>query len=974
MAILILIVAMGMGALVENKELAIFTEQLYEHSFKASNNLLEANERIEEMRICMGKVVTERSDQKLDALVDQLHFYETRANDLFLGVIDTFSGDQADVLSAYRRFKDWEPRRTQIIRFIRASKYDEARILNQGSTNDNVDKLSNELSGLIDFTRSQAKSFVRDSKQRQYEGRIFILSAIVAVILLMVTISVGITERDRDSRRELLESESQFRELYEKTPVMLHSSDKQGRVTVASGYWLKNLGYSRDNVIGRPLTAFLSDESRRLFKECEQRFQETGEVKNLELDFVRSNGEIRVICLSASAKYGADGSFVNSQCVLEDITERRHAEATIRKSEARLNEAQRIHQVGSWEIDSVTNAVYWSDEVYRIYGLEPQEFSGSYESFLDSVRPDDREFVNNAFTELVKNRTPQDIVHRMLLKDGTLKFINRRAETFYDDAGEAVRSIGTVQDITKQLKAEQALEESKHLLSVAIDNMAVGIVVIKEDGTISEFNSFAEQVFGYETAEVVGKNIRMLMPEAYWNECDQSLRTYLRSATDETHGIGQDATGIRKNGETFPMRIRVGELQTADGSLFVGTIHDLTEIKRLEGQLRQSQKMDAIGQLTGGIAHDFNNIIGIVMGNLELLQSQVASDAKTLKSVNSALKGAERGASLTRKLLGFSRKSAAEVKLTNVNDFIKSLHGLIAKSLTPSIAVEEHLAADLWPVEIDPGDFEDVLLNLSLNARDAMPNGGALVIETANKTLDEEYIKRNPKAPAGEFVTISVSDTGSGMTDEVREKIFEPFFTTRDRGKGTGLGLSMVYGFVQRSRGYVKVYSEIGEGTTFYIYLPRAQEKAPSDEETIDISDSVPGGNETILIVDDEVDLMDVAVAFLEGLGYKTLRATGGKQALKILEENEDIDLLFSDVIMPGGLDGFKLALAAMKILPTLKILLTSGLTRRHQAHANGENAAVVVLTDKMLHKPYNESELATAIRNTLDNKKDDET
>ena len=720
MAILILIVALGMGALVETNELAKITDQLYQHPFKVINNLLETDRGIEEMRTRMGDMVLSRSDTELDTLEDRLDSLEATTNEHFHRIAEIFLGDKTDVLNAHQRFKEWKTLRTQIIRLVRAGRYDEALILNRGESSDKVDQLANEMGGLIAFARSKAESFMRDSEERQYKGRLFLLSGLVAVVLLTVIISVGTAKRDRQSRRELLESE--------------------------------------------------------------------------------------------------------------------------------------------------------------------------------------------------------------------------------------------------------------HRLSVAIDNMAVGIVVIKEDGTITEFNPFAERIFGYEAAEVIDKNVRRLIPEPYRSESDRGLRSYLGSETDEISGVDRDAKGLRKNGETFPMRLRVGELEADGGSLFVANIYDLTEIRRLENQLRQSQKMDAIGQLTGGIAHDFNNILGIVMGNLELLQSQVADNAKTLKSVNSALKGAERGASLTRKLLGFSRQSAAEVKITNLNEFIESLHGLIAKSLTPSIRVEQRLAGDLWPVEIDPGDFEDVLLNLSLNARDAMPDGGTLVIETANTILDEEYIKRNPKARAGEFVMISVSDTGTGMTDAVKEKVFEPFFTTKDQGKGTGLGLSMVYGFVQRSAGHMEVLSEPGEGASFILYLPRTQEEVTEEEETVDIQDSVPVGSETILVVDDEEDLADVAVTILESLGYKTFCANDGNQALKILEGNEDINMLFSDVIMPDEMDGYKLALAAAKIRPDLKILLASGYTRGREKDVGSEIAAVSELSDNLLGKPYNRSELARAIRRTLDEEKDDET
>ncbi|MCH7686675.1 MAG: PAS domain S-box protein [Planctomycetes bacterium] len=703
MAILILIVAMGMGALIETKELAQLTEQLYQHAFKASNNLLEANGRIEEMRALMGEVVLARSDQELDALGDRLDLLEATTNEHFRGVAEAFLGDKTDLLNAHQRFQDWKPLRTQIIRLVRAGRYDEALVLNQGKNGDAVDQLANEMRGLIDFARAEAENFMHDSKERQYQSRIFLLSSLVAVVLLTVIISVGTAKRDRESRRELLESESRYRELYEKTPVMLHSADKQGRLIDVSDYWLKNLGYSRDNVIGRPMTTFLSEESRRLVEEAaEPRFQETGEVKDLELEFVRSDGEIRIICLSALAKYAADGSFLCSQSVLEDITERRRAEEQVRK----LSNA--VEQSPAAVVITDTEGVieYVNPAFTAATGYEKKEMIGQKTSVLRSDEMPDETYEDIWKTVRAGNPWSGVVVHRK--RNGTTFLNEITMSPIVDPRGVITNFVGIGQDITERLKAEQALEESEHRLSVAIDNMAVGIVVIDENGTITEFNPFAERIFGYEAPEVVGKSIEMLMPERYRNERDKCLRTGLDTGTGKIKGIGREVTGLRKNGETFPMRFRVGELKTAEGSLFVGTVYDLTEIKQLESQLRHSQKMDAIGHLTGGIAHDFNNILGIVMGNLELLQSQVAGNAKALKSVNSALKGAERGASLTKKLLGFSRQSAAEVKFTNINEFIESLHGLIAKSLTPSIRVEQRLADDLWPVEIDPGDFEDV--------------------------------------------------------------------------------------------------------------------------------------------------------------------------------------------------------------------------------------------------------------------------
>ncbi|MBL6954811.1 MAG: response regulator [Alphaproteobacteria bacterium] len=302
-----------------------------------------------------------------------------------------------------------------------------------------------------------------------------------------------------------------------------------------------------------------------------------------------------------------------------------------------------------------------------------------------------------------------------------------------------------------------------------------------------------------------------------------------------------------------------------------------------------------------------------------------------------------------------------------MNDFMVPMKELIATALTPSINVENRLADNLWSVEIDPGDLEDAILNLALNARDAMPEGGALVIETANRVLDENYVKNNPSATVGDFVMISVSDTGTGMTDEVKEKLFEPFFTTKEVGEGTGLGLSMVYGFVERSRGHIKVYSEPGAGTTFRIYLPRTHEKAIEAETASDRQIKLPHGSETILIVDDEEALRIAAVLYLEALGYKILTANNGQQALEVLNDHQGIDLMFCDVIMPGELDGYRVALAARERNPALKILLTSGFTRKREGYATGDGSYLSSLANSLLSKPYNHEELAFAIRRTLD-------
>lgn len=432
----------------------------------------------------------------------------------------------------------------------------------------------------------------------------------------------------------------------------------------------------------------------------------------------------------------------------------------------------------------------------------------------------------------------------------------------------------------------------------------------------------------------------------------------LITLTEQIQHFGQDKRDTRlKLDTTEPNIVRL-----------IAVFNEMFEERaHAEDALRRSQKMEAIGNLTGGIAHDFNNMLGIVLGNLELAQLDSRVNTETRERLGNALLAAERGAELTKKLLGFARTRPGGTKLTLVNNVVSNIEKLITKSLTAEVYVEKHLADDLWLTDIDPAELEDALLNLALNARDAMPGGGTLAIETSNKVLDDEYVRLNPGSHCGGFVMIAVSDTGTGMSQDIQEKVFEPFFTTKEKGKGTGLGLSMVYGFVQRSSGHIKLYSEPTSGTTFRIFLPRADGNIAQEENTTALDQDMPRGTETILVVDDEEALTDIAVTRLEGLGYHVLTAFNGRQALEILKDNTNIDLLFTDIIMPGELDGYRLALAAAELRPTVKILLTSGFTDKRERLVNGNAEFIAKLTKCLLSKPYNYTELAMAVRDTLD-------
>lgn len=381
----------------------------------------------------------------------------------------------------------------------------------------------------------------------------------------------------------------------------------------------------------------------------------------------------------------------------------------------------------------------------------------------------------------------------------------------------------------------------------------------------------------------------------------------------------------------------------------------------MEAQLSQSSKMKAIGQLTGGIAHDFNNLLTVVLGNSEALTDQLAKVPELREMAEVTANAALRGAELTNRLLAFARKQTLNPRVMDVSRLIQSMDSLLRRTLPENIAVEVVRAGGLWKTEVDPGQLESALLNLALNARDAMPTGGSLTIEIANAALDDDYVASEAGLEAGQYVLIAVTDTGSGIPPENLQQIFEPFFTTKEIGKGTGLGLSMVYGFVKQSGGHIRVYSELGEGTSIKLYFPRSF----ADEADIALKRSnhiALGGTETILVVEDDALVRNYVVSQLKALGYRVLEASEAKSALKIVHQTQDIDLLFTDVVMPGGMGGRELSEAALALRPNLKILFTSGYTENSIVH-NGKLDPGV----ELLSKPYRREQLAAKLRKILD-------
>ncbi len=628
---------------------------------------------------------------------------------------------------------------------------------------------------------------------------------------------------------QLRASEQRFRDLYNKTPVMLHSLDTDGVLVNVSDYWLEALGYERREVLGRRLVEFMTEDSQRRSMNIElPTFFRNGEIRDFEYRFVKKSGEIIDVLLSSRAETNDSNEIVGSQTVLIDVTDRKQAE----RLSARLG------------------------------------------------------------------RIIEDSVNEVFVFD---------AETL----------------------------------------------------NFQMVNRGARENLGYRIAELEGMTPVDIKP-AFTKEAFEEKIAGLRSG-QERH-VTFETVHQRKDGSLYDVTIRLQLMAAETPPVFIAIVEDTTAARAQEEQLRQSQKMEAVGQLTGGMAHDFNNLLAVILGNLQLIERAVKNDERAMRRLRLALEATDRGAELTRRLLAFARQQTLQLGVINANDLINGMHDLLQRTLGEETEFQIETAEGLWPSKVDSAQLEAAVLNLALNARDAMPNGGMLTIETKNVVLDKGYASANVDVQAGDYVLMAVSDTGNGIPAALLDEVVQPFFTTKEVGKGSGLGLSMVYGFVKQSGGHLKIYSEIGHGTTIKIYLPRemtAASKTPRVEATCA---ELVGGTEKILVVEDDPAVREVAVFLLKDLGYRVLEAEDGATALAILENELDIDLLFSDIIMPGGMKGTELAERALRQRDNIKILHCSGYAEIATRRNGGINH-----NHELLCKPYRAEDLAQKVRAVLD-------
>ena len=525
----------------------------------------------------------------------------------------------------------------------------------------------------------------------------------------------------------------------------------------------------------------------------------------------------------------------------------------------------------------------------------------------------------------------------------------------YDHKGQLTQVILSFRDVT----GPRQLDEARSRLAAIVECSEDAIIGKDTNGTVTSWNSGAERIFGYTAEEMIGQSIRCLLPKDRIQEEDEILARIRRGETVSHF----ETTRRRKNGQFIHISLTISPIKDQSGKIVGASkiARNITDRKLLESRLIESQKMEAVGQLTGGIAHDFNNLLSIVIGNLDLLERMSSNDPKALKRVETALKAANRGADLTRRLLAFSSREELRPALVRIEEPIENTIELASGALRPEIRIITNFDPKVPPIYVDVAGLESVLLNLMVNARDAMPKGGTLTITTQIASLTPEQQAGLMSASDVKYASVSISDTGNGMSRETLERAFEPFFTTKERGKGTGLGLAMVYGFFKQSRGAVHIYSELGYGTTVTFYLPIDNVDAVLIPAPVQLSSLEPNSGAQILLVDDEPDLLEIASSYLTKIGCTVLQAADGKGALEIIKQKSEIELVITDIIMPGGMNGAELSIRAQAYRPDLKFIFCSGfpagaLAERDMPPVNGP----------LLRKPYHPSELIALVQSTL--------
>lgn len=768
---------------------------------------------------------------------------------------------------------------------------------------------------------------------------------------------------DDQSRQQ--DGEDRYRYILNRMPEPVMIYDRQSlRYLAINEAAVKTYGYSEEEFLSMTLLDIRDPEERpKLLKFLEEMpfgFQRCGIWQHRKKD-----GQLFPVDISAN-DMTLDGKLCRI-VVARDISEqlaaeaeRRQAQEALIESESRLRFALDSGNMGIFDWDMVNDVAVWSDRQYVLFGYDEKPSPGPtrLHHFMERVHPDDRARITGSMQEAMEAGGNSSAEFRILRPDGSVKWVLSSGEYYYNESGQPVRLTGTTIDITERKNTEAELV----LRDRAINAVQLGLMIC--DATSSELpiiytSPGFETITGYSAQEAQGKNPRFL----HGKDTSPEAMKQIRQAIDSKQSCTVEILNYKKSGEPFWNELTISPVRDQQGRLthFVGIQCDVTVRRKFDEQLRHSQKMEAVGQLAGGIAHDFNNLLTVINGYSELLLETFPQDDRAYEPLKEIKRAAERAAELTSKLLTFGRRQMAKFEIANLNEIVVEAERMLRRMIGENIKLMTNLKPDIGFVRVDVGQIEQILVNLAINARDAMPNGGWLTIETDNVTVSTNYIDFHTDIRPGEYVCLTVTDNGCGMTTEVRDRIFEPFFTTKEVGQGTGLGLPTVFSIVQQCHGAIYVYSEPNIGTAFKIYLPLVEQSGGSKEQTATLAQAQQG-TETVLLIEDEPGVRTFAQHILTRNGYKVMCAENGEAAVRLMESLPGpLDLVVTDVVMPG-MSGPEAAEIIRQVHPNTNIIYMSGYT----------NDAVLrhgILSDKIhfLQKPFSPTALANKVREVLD-------
>lgn len=769
-----------------------------------------------------------------------------------------------------------------------------------------------------------------------------------------------------ETREYLAIAEGQLDSFFKYVPVAVAMFDKELRYLGASEKWYDVFDIGERDISGKQLLDIephLSEDIKNQYQRCLS--GETIEVAEGRL--LKSDGDNHWVHSQMRPSINADGDIVGIVAFIEIIDDRKRAENELENSRRFLEAVLENITDGIVACDADGTLTLFNSATKRMHGIDskpipPEEWASEYDLY-DA----------DGETQLTSDRIPLFRAYSGETIDGQEIVIAPKGEEprkvlayatpMHDKAGKQMGAVASMRDVTRERDAEALWKKAQSRYEAIFNHTFQFCALLDADGIIEEVNDTALDFGGMARSDTLGK--------AIWNT------HWIRPGTDASKLV-EDAVAQANAGEFVRFEIDVhgqdGSVMSIDFSInpvsddtgaitqLIAEGRDISERKTLEKQFVQAQKMETVGQLTGGLAHDFNNLLGVIIGNLQLVEREVSENDAVVKRIMAAINAADRGAELTHRLLAFSRLQALETVSANPNPLIENLTDILKSSLGETISLETKLGPDLPNICTDTAQLESAILNLAVNARDAMPEGGQLTIESKLVILDQDFARRQEEFTAGKYVVIAVTDTGSGIPDDKIGKVFDPFFTTKDVGKGSGLGLSMVYGLMKQSGGLARIYSEQDRGTSVRLYLPVDEENTTAASSVAAISDEDIGGWETILVVEDQEEVRDVAIGLLEYLGYKVISAASGDEALAVLNAENDIDLLFTDIVMAGGMDGKQLAKHVRKRHPELPIVFTTGYAEAAIMRQGDIKSKANIIT-----KPYRRSDLARKIRGALD-------